>query len=526
MATVHSEEAARAAAFGRAVAVLCLVGVFLLLIRQHDEVYRLIVGTTAALLGCVGAWVWYRSRDPARYSRNVFRFFGIASAVAALVFIFAVGVFSPMPAVVVLGFAFFGQAEDKQIIYPVAIGVVVVYTIAAVLISLDIVPDPGVFKAVSSAAPQARLSVGLVISTTMAIALVQASSSRRTMLDALARSNEAIRVAQTREAQLAEARENLDVAARARGGRLTGAVLSGFRLGEIVGRGAMGEVYAAEHEASGRPAAIKVLRRGESEDDIIAARFEREAEIASKVRGPNLVEVYSAGTAEDGSFFIAMELLRGRDLAAILRDREILPLPEAVTLIDHAARGLEVLHEAGVIHRDLKPQNLFLSDGPPQRWKILDYGVSKLIGASTMTEAMLVGTPGYMSPEQAEGNARIDARSDVFALGVIAYRIVTGRRPFTGPDTPQILYQVVHGEPVRPRELAPSLPQEVEAAIGVALAKRAEDRWASPSDFAAAFRSAAMGVRARAPSRKGPRTWRREPTTLTMPRIAASDHEE
>src|SRR5262249_15925656 len=155
------------------------------------------------------------------------------------------------------------------------------------------------------------------------------------------------------------------------------------------------------------------------------------------VRGPNLVEVLETGQAPDGSPYIVMELLDGQDLGAILRDQTSLPLSEVVNLVEQVAQGLTVLHQAGVVHRDLKPQNLFRVLGRPPIWKILDYGVSKVTGEGTMTENQLVGTPGYMSPEQVEGE-HVDLRADVFSLGAVAYRAITGRRPFSGTDTATI----------------------------------------------------------------------------------------
>jgi serine/threonine-protein kinase len=313
------------------------------------------------------------------------------------------------------------------------------------------------------------------------------------MREAIERSNNAVKLASAREAQLVEARENLDVALRAGGGRASGMLAGRFRLEEVVGRGAMGEVYAARVEGGPR-CAVKLLNLARRDDPDIQRRFLREAEISLRVRGPNLVHVHEVGTAQDGSPYIAMELLEGSDLAAILRERPVMPLGEVLTLLTDVARGLEILHGAGVVHRDLKPQNLFLANTPRLAWKILDYGVSKINDAgATLTEGQLVGTPGYMSPEQAQGQ-KVDSRSDVFALGAVAYRALTGRRPFTGVDTPQLLYQVVYGAPIRPRELVPAIPRDVELTLAIALAKEPEDRFKSAMDLASALADAARGV--------------------------------
>jgi serine/threonine-protein kinase len=281
----------------------------------------------------------------------------------------------------------------------------------------------------------------------------------------------------------------------------------------------MGEVYCAREEPGDRPAAVKIMRT--HDDDVLAKRFVREAEIARAVRGPNLVELYETGHTPNGAPYIVMELLAGQDLAALLREQTALPLSEVLTLVEETARGLLLLHAAGVVHRDLKPQNLFRAVGRPPVWKILDYGVSKISGSGTLTQRDLVGTPGYMSPEQAESR-EVDSRSDVFSLGAVAYRAITGRRPFSGTDTPQILYQVVHGTPIKPTELVPSLPVEVEGVLAIALSKRPQDRFSSAADFASALRAASEGSPGSIPQQvaaKAARAWRAEPTTLTMPRI-------
>jgi serine/threonine-protein kinase len=192
-----------------------------------------------------------------------------------------------------------------------------------------------------------------------------------------------------------------------------------------------------------------------------------------------------------------MELLEGTDLGALLRKRTTLPIDEASALLDDVARGLAVAHGAGIIHRDLKPSNLFQvqpaeGKGKPI-WKILDFGVSRLRGSrGTLTEGAVVGTPGYMSPEQAQGKD-VQATADVFSLGAVLYRALTGRRPFGGSDVPQILYQVVFAQPPRPRDVVPSLPRDVEAVLAIALAKRPSERFASAQDFATAFRWAIKG---------------------------------
>ena len=489
---MHAEEAARAAAFGRVVALLSMLGLVFQNIYEGHPKLRIAMAVAQSTLGAVGAWVWFRARNPANYSRWIFRVFAMVSSFAAVVFMHYLGVFSPSMVVVVLGLSFFGVSDDRFMVMFCGLFVAISYFVSAALISLRIIPDLGVFSA-SHVPILARVAMFAMVTFVIVMQIWQSRLSKQTMRDAIERSNAAVKLASAREAQLVEAKENLDAALKAGGGRATGMLAGRFRLEEVVGRGAMGEVYAARVEGGPR-AAVKLLNIARRDDPDIHRRFLREAEISVRVRGPNLVHCHEVGTAQDGSPYIAMELLEGSDLAAILRDRPVMPLGEVVTLVADVARGLEVLHAATVVHRDLKPQNLFLSTKPRPIWKILDYGVSKITGANaTLTEGQLVGTPGYMSPEQAQGQ-EVDARSDVFALGAVAYRALTGRRPFTGSDTPQLLYQVVYAQPIRPRELMPSIPRDVEHALAIALAKKADDRFTNAVELAMAFADAARGA--------------------------------
>ena len=494
LAAMHGEEATRAAGFGRVVAILCVVGLIGQLGYSGHPTLRIAMAAAQSILGSVATWVWWRARDDARWSHRVFRVFGLTAALSSLVFIHFLGVFSPVTVVVVLGLGFFGLGDDSKMAVPISVAVALVYMGSALLVTFHVVPDLGLFAPKGVPVP-ARVAMLGMVTATMLMQLWQARLGRRATMEAIERSNEAIRLARTREAQLEEAKENLDAAIRAgagKSGRYTGTLAGRFRLEHIVGRGAMGEVYSARTEGSEDRAAVKLLHIGKLEEPELVSRFLREAEVARRVRGPNLVNVLEVGNAHDGSPYIAMELLEGGDLATLLRGKTSLSLAEVVTLVDDVARGLEVLHAAGVVHRDLKPANLFLSQGPPPAWKILDYGVSKL-RESTMTEDQVVGTPGYMSPEQAQGG-KVDGRSDIFALGAVAYRTLTGRRPFTGTGTPQLLYQVVYAQPVRPREIAASLPRDIELVLAIALAKRPEARFPTSIAFATAMRLASQNA--------------------------------
>jgi serine/threonine-protein kinase len=229
-------------------------------------------------------------------------------------------------------------------------------------------------------------------------------------------------------------------------------------------------------------------------DPTLLARFQREGEITSGLDSPHLVEIYESGVAPDGAAFIAMELLAGRDLSWHLRRRGAFSIADALMLMDHLCAGLDAAHGAGIVHRDIKPRNLFLAEvGGEEVWKILDFGVSKLKTATgTLTHSGLVGTPGYMAPEQAEAR-RVDERADLFAAGAVLYRVLTGRPAFSGAGPAQILYEVVHRQPQRPSKLVPDLPKQVEYVLAIALAKNPRYRFGSGSNLFAAFREAAAG---------------------------------
>jgi serine/threonine-protein kinase len=328
--------------------------------------------------------------------------------------------------------------------------------------------------------------------------------------------------AQQHEVLLAEANRNLDAVARAdarRGGRYTGAVVGDFRLAGIIGRGGMGEVYVAERASDGRPAAVKLLTQEALGDAGAVARFLREVEMASRIRVPHVVEVLATGEGPRGEPYLAMELLLGHDLSWHLRQRTNLPIEEVLVLADQVASGLRAAHAEGIVHRDLKPQNLFLHQ-PHQpsgaedgrgTWKILDFGVGKVQGSgATLTGLALVGTPGYMAPEQVRGGM-VDTRADVFALGAVVYRALTGRPPF-GVAEVQAVFDVVSKQPQAPSTLRRDIPRDIDYVLAIALAKEPSDRFPSAPELAQALRAAsrqelAPSVRARALAVLRARPW-------------------
>jgi serine/threonine-protein kinase len=273
-----------------------------------------------------------------------------------------------------------------------------------------------------------------------------------------------------------------------------------YRIERGIGKGGMGEVYEATHARLAGRYAVKLLLREIGQNDEILLRFKQEAEVTSRLRHPNIVQVIDFSRMPDGTPFMVMEFLEGRDLAQELRAVGRLPLGRVVSLIDQVTSGLAAAHAENIVHRDLKPANIFLV---PLRGrtrevaKIVDFGISKvraLTGGLTRTQAV-IGTPQYMAPEQARGILReIDGRTDQFALGAIAFELLAGRPAFQGDEISSILYQVVHEEP--PSLVSMGLPElaPVEAVIRRAMAKAPADRFANVNDFAQAMEVAARAV--------------------------------
>ncbi len=442
-----------------------------------------------AVLLLTSVWVWLRCRDERRYTATVFRIFGWIAATASFELVYFLGVFSPTPVVITLGVTFIGLGRDRRYALVIPLYAVTGYAALAGLVSAGVLEDRGVIRA-TDLTLMPKLFGAVMVPVVLLMTLSLARLARQTLEEAARRSHEALRLANQREALLAEANQDLEEALRAgkgQQGRWTGAAAGAWELAEVIGHGAMGDIYAARHRDSGEPAAVKLLREDVSRDQRLLERFVREGAIASTLDVPNVVRVHETGYIAGRVPYLAMELLTGEDLAHMLRRTRVLASPALVDLATQVARGLDAAHAAGIVHRDLKPQNLFLAGG---LWKILDFGVSTLIGSTgTLTQAAVVGTPGYMSPEQARSLA-VDHRCDVFALGVVLYRALTGRPPFTGADTPQILFEVVYRMPLRPGELVDALPAAVDAVLAIALAKRVEDRFASAGELAAALSAA------------------------------------
>ncbi|MEZ4450517.1 MAG: protein kinase [Nannocystaceae bacterium] len=259
-----------------------------------------------------------------------------------------------------------------------------------------------------------------------------------------------------------------------------------FRLLEALGSGGMGTVFAAVDGASGEDVAVKVM----STADADARRFDREVAVLAGLRHPRIVRYVAHGRTAEGRPYLAMERLRGEDLEAALARRRP-TIRECIDLALDVAEGLRAAHTQGVIHRDIKPSNLFLVDGAMGGAKILDFGIARARGAlpSVTNPGAILGTVGYMAPEQARGEARIDARADLFSLACVLYEALTGEPPFPGDHAVAILAKILLDEPRPLRELRPEVPTRLAALVEAALAKRPEARPTSTEAMIAELRA-------------------------------------
>lgn len=264
-------------------------------------------------------------------------------------------------------------------------------------------------------------------------------------------------------------------------------VAATYEITSLLGEGGMGQVWAARHlRLPGKTVAIKTLHAAIADGEALA-RFRREAEIASRLGHPNIVGVHDYNVLDSGTPYLVLEHLRGESLAARIA-RGALPLAETRDILRQVGAALRAAHRQHVVHRDLKPQNIFLcprEDGPP-RAVVLDFGISKIRGSEsikTQTHTLL-GTPQYMAPEQATGeHDLVNAQTDVFALGAIAYEMLAGRPAFMGENVPEVVFKVVYKDPPPLSELAPDVPAEVASAVMKALAKKQAERFADVAGF-------------------------------------------
>jgi serine/threonine-protein kinase len=260
-----------------------------------------------------------------------------------------------------------------------------------------------------------------------------------------------------------------------------------YELLDDLGRGAMGVVYRAKDPVIGRDVAVKTIRLVEAGTGLtreeLVSRFQTEARAAGLLTHPNIVVIYDAGE-ENGQFYITMELVEGSSLQALLDQGQSFPLPRVLRLMEQACSALEFAHQRLVVHRDIKPANLMLTQD--DQLKITDFGTAKILQMGATQTATVIGTPSYMSPEQIKGSP-VDGRSDIFALGVILYELVTGQKPFPGDNVTTVIYRIVNEEPVPPRQIDASIHPGLAAVITRALAKDPAERFESCREMSQAL---------------------------------------
>ncbi len=248
-----------------------------------------------------------------------------------------------------------------------------------------------------------------------------------------------------------------------------GMLLAGkYEVVRPLGSGGMGEVFEGRHKALGKRVAIKVLRADASNNPEYRQRFEREARAAASLRSPHVAQVTDVETLEDGRPFIVMEYLEGRDLNDELDLRGSLPVAEAVDYVLQTCTAMSEAHGKGIVHRDLKPHNLYLTDhGDGRRIKVLDFGISKVDegDASVTATSVAMGTPLYMAPEQMRSAKHVDARADIWSLGVILYELLAGRPPFDGENPTAVIAAVTVDTPKPLREHRPDVPEGLEKVV-------------------------------------------------------------
>ncbi len=498
-----------AIAVGAILAALALPG--------NPAIGRVLVIAIAATAG-LSAFVHHRLTEPAALRSPSMTLLALACAGCGVLAMLYTGYFSGAPLMLALGVYFFGRTEQRAAAIAMFVLVAGSHAVLAALVMTGVIADPGFAPLRPTVNVQAQLAgIGCAMFG-YGIAFWLARSTRAASLRSIEELQRATRIAAMRLAQLDEARDDLDRALKIGGpGQFTRAVVGSWELGFVLGRGGMGEVYEATHVDTDATAAVKLLRRELLIDKTHVERFLREVRAASTLDSPHVVRTLEASGPDDAVPFLAMERLRGDTLSAMLRGAGTLDRVLIVELVQQLARALELARAVGMVHRDIKPPNIFRTDDGV--WKLLDFGVAVLGDSSgTLTQGGVIGTPGYMAPEQAKGEA-VDHRADVYAVGAVVYRCLTARPPFASPDQASFLYAMVHDPAVRPSALA-SVDRDVERVLAIALAKKRTDRFDTATELADALTAAfanrlAPRLRIKADALIRAMPWREVDTALT-----------
>lgn len=485
---LHAEEVSRSRAFYFAMAViLTLTAAFLPVLPGPGwlRVSAAIFSVTVAGM-CVFALLIARHRK--HYGPAVSVPVGMAGILLGMAVLYYVGVFSAGAMVLALAIYFFGTSHNRFAAVSVYTTAAICYLIASTAVATGLVPDWSLFGSRTDDGAAAGFQL-IMSQVNFLLIFLMARSSRRATERAIERTRKASIQIRKREALLNEARSEL-AHIRTDEGRYTGSSLAGYSIGKLLGRGAMGEVYAAQKR--GGSFALKLLHPNLVEDAEVVERFMREAQAASAINDIHVPKIHEAGWIEDSVPYLVMDLLEGHDLGWHLRRGNRLDLPHVLDLCDQVAAGLAAARAAGIVHRDLKPGNLLRTESMPPTWIILDFGLSKFLRReSSLTNNAILGTPMYMAPEQIIGPA-VDHQTDVFALSAIAYRALTGSPAFDGADVRDLLAAVLQRQPANPCELV-GVPQEVALVMALGLAKERDLRLGTAEELAASLRAASRG---------------------------------
>lgn len=477
------------------IVVLCAsAGLSMRILGGSPDVQRVFAIGLAAT-SAAGIWLAWLARTPTRSSPRTFAIAWFVCSLGICAIILYFGVFSTACMVAVLAIFFVGVNDELPSVYTVYGTLAAFHAGAVVVLLIFGFRDPGIggFPENTGVAKIVVMEVLVqaVLLGTVGIALVV----RRSVVKTVQELEQSARVAGHYEVLLEDAKNALVHSLRSvGGGRFSYQTFGSYRLGRLLGEGSMGEVYEAIDTKTGATAAVKLLRREVLSDASIVRRFLTEARIVASLQSAHVVRVLETGDVIESQVpYIVMERLTGHDLRNVLKlssDGRV-PAQQVLELLRQVARGIDAAHLAGIVHRDLKPSNLFQVE--TGTWKILDFGVSKVVGEQTADNA-IVGTPHFMAPEQVSGG-ELDGRVDVFALGVITYRALTGKLPFTGKQLAEVFHQILHHTPVSPSRLVAALPSAIDDVVSRALAKTVSTRYATAGAFAEAFAVAlATGV--------------------------------
>ncbi|MBU1411768.1 protein kinase [Myxococcota bacterium] len=282
---------------------------------------------------------------------------------------------------------------------------------------------------------------------------------------------------------------------------LIGTTIGNYEIKSLLGAGAMGQVFLGEHPHIGRKVAVKVLMASFSSNPEMADRFMSEAKAVNKINNPNIIQVFDFGKLPDGRLYLVMEFLEGVELSGYMETRGTVSIDDTIELMGQIASALDAAHNAGIVHRDLKPDNIFVVEGPTGPViKVLDFGVAKLLdpamgGKHKTATGLIMGTPSYMSPEQARGSgAMIGPATDIYALGVIVYQMLSGHLPIDAESVTQVLLKHITDPPTPIFEFLPAFPPMLWDVIERSLDKNIDARPPSASAFHHMFSEAARGI--------------------------------